>query len=355
MVRLEERGNRVGVESDQAGDEGLRISDDDALADQGVGAQPVFEHGRGDVLASGGDDELLLATGDRQVAIGIELADVAGVQETVVVDGLLGRGLVAPVAAQDVRTADQHLAVLGDPDRRPRDRPPDRSDPDRMRQVDARAPGGLGEAVALADGDADTAEEVAEPRAERSAAADRVRDVAAEQGRDLGVDQPVEKRVLGLQQRGDAPGLQRLAVLDGDVLGLIEDAALDRALGVSLGVGAVEDLLEDAGDGQHERRLEDGEVGQQVLDVGGVAEHDPLGDASDLDQPGEDVCQRKEEQGRRALDVKEPVQAAGGRRHVEDEAAMGQLAALGTPGGAAGVDDRRQGVAAQRRATGLDL
>ena len=136
-------------------------------------------------------------------------------------------------------------------------------------------------------------------------------------------------------------------------LGLIEDAALDRALGVSLGVGAVEDLLEDAGDGQHERRLEDREVGQQVLDVGRVAEDDALGDAADLDQPGEDVGQRQEEQGRRAFDLEEPIEPAGHRRHVEDEVAVGQLAALRAPGGAAGVDDRGEGVAAQRRCGAL--
>ncbi len=112
-------------------------------------------------------------------------------------------------------------------------------------------------------------------------------------------------------------------------------------------MGAVEDLLEDAGDGQHERGLEDREVGQQVLDVGRMAEDDALGDAADLDQPGENVGQRQEEQGRRAFDLEEPIEPARHGRHVEDEASVSQLAALRAAGRAAGVDDRGQRLAAQ--------
>ena len=78
---------------------GLCVADDHALADQGVGAQPVLEHRRRDVLAAGGDDELLLAAGDRQEAVVVELAEVAGVEPAVGVDRLGGGGLVVPVAA----------------------------------------------------------------------------------------------------------------------------------------------------------------------------------------------------------------------------------------------------------------
>ena len=49
---------------DQRGDERLPVADHHALADQGVGPDPVLEHGRRDVLAAGGDDDLLLAAGD---------------------------------------------------------------------------------------------------------------------------------------------------------------------------------------------------------------------------------------------------------------------------------------------------
>ena len=45
-----------------------------------------LEVGRADVLAAGGDDQLLLAVDDAEVAVVVELADVARVQPTVVVE-----------------------------------------------------------------------------------------------------------------------------------------------------------------------------------------------------------------------------------------------------------------------------
>ena len=54
--------------------------------------------------------------------------------------------------------------------------------------------------------------------------------------------------------------------------------------------------------------LELGEVVEQVLDVGRVAQPDPCLDAADLDDPGEDVGQRQEQQRRR---LPRAVSAAG--------------------------------------------
>ena len=70
----------------------------------------------GDVLAAGGLDQVLLAVGDLQAALVVELADVTGGQPAVGQQGLgVDLGQVA-VAAHDVRAAQQHLAVLGDHD-----------------------------------------------------------------------------------------------------------------------------------------------------------------------------------------------------------------------------------------------
>ena len=49
------------------------------------------------------------------------------------------------------------------------------------------------------------------------------------------------------------------------------------------------------------------------------------------------------------------LQPVGGRHHVEEQVAVGQLAALGPAGGAAGVDDRRQVVGPYRGAALLGL
>ena len=57
-----------------------------AWATSGMDLSSALEVGRGDVLAAGGDDQLLLAVDDAQVAVVVELADVAGVQPAVVVD-----------------------------------------------------------------------------------------------------------------------------------------------------------------------------------------------------------------------------------------------------------------------------
>ena len=82
------RPGRLRVERDQRGDERLAVADDHALADQGVRAQPVLEHRRGDVLAARGHQDLLLAAGDPDEALVVDLADVAGVEPAVAVERL---------------------------------------------------------------------------------------------------------------------------------------------------------------------------------------------------------------------------------------------------------------------------
>src|SRR5215211_7939388 len=59
-------------------------------------------------------EDLLLAPGDREEAVVVQLAEVAGVEEALGVDGLLRGVLVLPVPAHDDAAADEHLAVVGD-------------------------------------------------------------------------------------------------------------------------------------------------------------------------------------------------------------------------------------------------
>ena len=119
-----------------------------------MGAQPVLEHGGRDVLAGRGDDEVLLAPGDREEPLVVEDAEVAGVQPAVLVDHLLGGGLVVPVALEDHVALDEDLAVRRDPDRAARDRPAHGADLLRVGRVGVGRGAGLGQAVALEDGDA---------------------------------------------------------------------------------------------------------------------------------------------------------------------------------------------------------
>ena len=56
------------------------VADHDGLADVELGLQEVLDVLRSDVLASGGLDEILLAIRDAKEAVGVDLADVAGMK-----------------------------------------------------------------------------------------------------------------------------------------------------------------------------------------------------------------------------------------------------------------------------------
>src|SRR5665647_1146025 len=81
--------------------------------------QAVLKDRRGDVLASGSDQELLLATGDPQEPIVVQLSDVARM-EPPVHDSVVGRVLVVEVGRENAVSLDQDLSVVGDLDGDPR-------------------------------------------------------------------------------------------------------------------------------------------------------------------------------------------------------------------------------------------
>ena len=104
------------IQSEKRADAGAVLTDNENLTDQRVAAQTVLELGGGDVLATGGDDELLLASSDAQVAVVIEGADVAGAEPAVGGEGL-GSGLgVVVIRGEDTQAADLDLVILTDAD-----------------------------------------------------------------------------------------------------------------------------------------------------------------------------------------------------------------------------------------------
>ena len=70
------------------------VAVDDRLADLRLQQQDALDPLRRDVVAARVDDDVLLAVGDLEVAVGVDLADVAGVQPAVA-QRLGGRRLVA--------------------------------------------------------------------------------------------------------------------------------------------------------------------------------------------------------------------------------------------------------------------
>src|SRR5262249_61994056 len=114
VLLLPER-KRFEVDRDQAGDERPVVAYYHDLADQRMRPQPVFEHRGGDVLAAGRDDQFLLAAGHGQEALVVARAKVTRMQPAVAIDGLGGRRLLAPLAAEHAWPAHPDLALLRDP------------------------------------------------------------------------------------------------------------------------------------------------------------------------------------------------------------------------------------------------
>ena len=277
------------VQGHEGADERAVVAHHEHLRDERVRPDLVLQQGRDHVLAAGRDDDFLLAPGDGQEALLVELADVAGAEPAVVVEGLGGQVIALVVAAHDAHALGEDLAVVGDPDGVAGNRGADGADLDQFGRVHRDGGRGLGQPVAFQDLHADALEEVAQPFAERAAAGDGVGHVAAHGGAELAVDELVEQGVLELEAEAHLAGLPGPGVVDGGVRGAVEDGALAAVLG--LGQGRVVDLFEDARHGEDEGRLVALQVRQEVLDVRRVRHRDAGGDRQHRDEAREDVGQ----------------------------------------------------------------
>ncbi len=255
----------------------------------------------------------------------------------------LGRGgRVVPVADEDLPSGQQQFAVLGHFDAGTWEWLANRSDLDRARSRDCGRCRCLGQAVALEHCDADTAEEVTESSSQGGTTGDSPLHLATHRCPQLLVDELVEQPVLELESETGATFVERLAVLDRGVCGLIEDVAL--ALRGGLLLRGVVNLLEHAGDSQHERRLKTLQKRQQLLDVGRVTETCLRADCPELDQSTEDVGDRQEEQRGGSGTHEHVLESSDDILHLEHEVLVGQHAALRAPCRPRGVDDGGQGV-----------
>ena len=120
--------------------------------DRGVPGEHVLDVARVDVEPAA-DDEVLLAVDDAEVPVAVDRADVAG-GEPPVVDVRCRRPLrwrPSPVAAHDVRAADEDLAVVGEADLDAREGLADRAAAGRVQGAAADDPAGLRAAVPFED------------------------------------------------------------------------------------------------------------------------------------------------------------------------------------------------------------
>ena len=292
---------------------------------------------RRDVLAARGDDDVLLAAGDLDEAVGVDLAEVAGVQPAVD-DRLAGRLLVLVIALEYVRAPDEDLAVVRDPHLATGKRLADRADPEVLGGRDRRRGRGLGHAPALENEDAGRVEEAEDLGVDRRCPRDRQPDLAAEKVADLREHLLVGELVLLAQQEPRlAAGALGLAHLLADSDGPVEDQLLEAALLLHRGGGGGVDLLEDPRHGGEVGRLHLGEVGDDLERVAlPVGERGAQVEAAELDQQRERVREREVEVGELAF-----LDHALRVHHVEHRAVVPvrDHAALGRPRGARCVDE----------------
>src|SRR6202165_1256256 len=112
-LRFGERRALLAIKRQQGGDERAPVTDRDRMRDERVLLPELLDVAGRDVLATGGDDEILLAVGDAQVPIAVELADITGVQPPVGQCFRSGLRLLV-VAGKHDATLHQALPVFGE-------------------------------------------------------------------------------------------------------------------------------------------------------------------------------------------------------------------------------------------------
>ena len=339
------------------------VAHHDRLLDVVVLAQLVLQGLRGDVLAAVGDDDLLLAVGDLDPALGVHLAHVAGVEVAFRVEHLAGGGLLLPVAEHDVGALAEDLAVLGQLEEGPavpglHDGLADVARAHPVQAVEGEDRAGLGEAVALVDGHAHGPEELHDARVQAGPAGDAEAQAPAGLFAHLGEQDPVRQAPGQAQDRGRGPA--QVEVAHHPVAGVggpaehhpaQQSARGDRV--AHLGV----DLLEDP-----RHRHEHGRAHlQDVLGHGdqafGVVDADPQLEHGVVPAGAlEDVRQGQHAE---AAVAAHRAQGQDGHLHrggeVAGEIAVGEHGALGFAGGARGVDQGEQVLRAAFRGPGAHL
>src|SRR5690606_13254455 len=159
------------------------------------------------------DDDLLLTTGDLQVAVGVEGADVTGLEPAI--HQRFRRGfVVVPVALEHADALCLDLAIVSDANRVTGDCRSNGADLELRGPVHRYRCRGLGEAVPFEDREPKAAVEVTEPKSEGCGPGDRVFHPATHGRTNLGQNQLVEHRELELQAEGNMACVHCLRVGD---------------------------------------------------------------------------------------------------------------------------------------------
>ena len=170
-------------------------ADHGGVANAGHVLQHPFDVLRKDVQPFGRDDHLLLPPADEHLAVGGDLADIAGVKPAVFEGARRFVGGVE-VAGRHVLAADEDLAVGGDLHLDARHRLADRSLPGAEGMVQADDRRRFGQPVSLDDDEAELRPEGFELRLEGRGADDEAPELESEQPMDAPVPPPALRDVL---------------------------------------------------------------------------------------------------------------------------------------------------------------
>ena len=221
----------VGVERQQRHEVRPAVSVDDGLGDPPGLLERVLDVRRRDVLAARGDDEVLLAAGDRDEAVGIDLTEVTG-GEPAAGQRLAGGLLVLEVAGEHDRAPRMQLAVLRGAHLEVGERSADAAELPLGLRVERAGAAQLRHSPDLQQHDAARVEELEHVPRDRCGGGDRQLEPAAEQVAHLRVHEPVGDAVLEGEHasRGDACSIE-LARSTPDVERPVEEGALEPAAG----------------------------------------------------------------------------------------------------------------------------
>src|SRR3954469_8602869 len=145
------------------------IAEEHGFGDDRAALEDRFDRLRCDLFAAGSDQQILLAVGDRQVALRIDVSDVTGVKPTTLERGR-GRLRFVEVPLHDVRPAREDLSVLRNAQLDALDRPSDGANTRRVQRIEGENRPRFGQSIALDDRNADGVKELHHVGTERRTA-----------------------------------------------------------------------------------------------------------------------------------------------------------------------------------------
>ena len=199
------RLRRLAVERDQRRHEGAAFTEHDCVGNPGTAAQHVLDRSGCDIFSSGGLEQVLLAVCDLEIAVRVELTDVARFQPSV--GERLPRLLrILVVAGENVVAANQDLSILGDSNLNPWQRHSHRPEFRFPGPVEGGGRGGLGQAITFEDLETDPVEEADDLGRYRRRSAHTDQDLIEAQGFSNSLeDEPVGQFPLPAQETGCWP------------------------------------------------------------------------------------------------------------------------------------------------------